>query len=82
MLCLTAVHVNTVRSAMKPAWGNPASLKFRVIREKEDNLFMVEFGCSSDLERSLACTPWMVGKYAVILQHYDKKLSAFEIVFD
>lgn len=22
-----AVHVNTIRSAMKPAWGNPAGLK-------------------------------------------------------
>jgi hypothetical protein len=29
------IHVNTVRSAMKPAWGNPIGLKFWPIREKE-----------------------------------------------
>lgn len=82
VLSLSPIHVNTVRSAMKPAWGNPVGLKFRAIGEKGDNLFVAEFGCSSDMERALAGTPWMVGKYAVILQGYDEKLSAFEIVFD
>lgn len=76
------VHVNTVRSAMKPAWGNPVGLKFRAIGEKGDNLFVAEFRCSADMERALAGTPWMVGKYAVILQSYDERLSASEIVFD
>jgi hypothetical protein len=33
------VHVNTVRSAMKPAWGNPVGLKIRAIGGKEDNMF-------------------------------------------
>ena len=28
VLSLTPVHMNTVRSAMKPAWGNPVSLQF------------------------------------------------------
>lgn len=43
---------------------------------------MAEFGSSSDMERALAGTPWMVGRHAIILQNYDKKLSASEIVFD
>lgn len=82
VLSPTPVHVNTVRSAMKPAWGNPIGLKFRSIGMKGDNMFVAEFGCKTDMERTLAGTPWMVGRYAVILQHYDEKLSASEIVFD
>ena len=76
------VHVNTVRSAMKPAWGNPIGLKFRPIGEKGDNLFVAEFGCASDLEMVLSGSPWMVGRYAILLQNYDEKLSASEIAFD
>jgi hypothetical protein len=82
VLSPTPVHVNTIRSAMKPAWGNPVELKVRAIGEKGLNLFVVEFGCNHYLERALAGTPWMVGRYAVILQNYDEKLSASEIVFD
>lgn len=82
VLSPSSVHVNTVRSAMRPAWGNPFGLKFRAIGEKADNLFVAEFGSSVDMERALAGTPWMVGRYAVILQNYDEKLSASEIVFD
>jgi hypothetical protein len=82
VLSSVPIHMNTVRSAMKPAWGNPVGLKFRAIGEKADNLFVAEFGCSADMERALAGTPWMVGRYAVILQNYDEKLSASEIVFD
>lgn len=38
------VHVNNVRSAMNAAWGNPVGFKIWSIGEKEDNLFVVEFG--------------------------------------
>ena len=75
------VHVNTVRSAMKPAWGNPVGLKLRAIGDKSDNMFVAEFGCRAGMDQALAGTPWMVGRYAVILQDYDEKLSALEIVF-
>jgi hypothetical protein len=34
------------------------------------------------MERVLAGTPWMVGRYDVILKDYDEKLSASEIIFD
>lgn len=77
-----AIHVNTVRVAMRPAWGNPVGLKVRAIGEKGDNLFVAEFGSSVDMERALAGTPWMVGHHAVILTCYDEKLSASEIIFD
>lgn len=45
-------------------------------------MFVAEFGSSADLERVLAGTPWMVGRYAVLLQHYDEKLCASDIIFD
>jgi hypothetical protein len=82
VLSPTPIHVTTIRSSMKPAWGNPMGLKLRAIGEKVDNLFVAEFGCKADLERVLAGTPWMVGRHAVILKDYDEKLSASEIVFD
>lgn len=82
VLSPSPVHVSTVRSAMKPAWGNPVGLKFRAIGNKGDNLFVAEFGSNIDLERVLAASPWMVGRYAVLLKNYDEKLSASDIVFD
>ena len=82
VLSPSPVHVNMVRLVMKPAWGNPVGLKFRAIGEKGDNLFVVEFGSGGDLERVLLGSPWMVGRYAVLPQKYDEKLSASEIAFD
>jgi len=76
------VHVSTVRSAMKSAWGNPVGLKMRAIGEKMDNLFVAEFGCARDMERILAGSPWTVGRYSILLQEYDEKLSPDEINFD
>ena len=81
VLSPSPVHVSTVRSAMKPAWGNPVGLKFRAIGEK-GHLFVAEFGSGVDLERVLAGSPWMVGRYAVLLQNYGEKLTASEITFD
>lgn len=82
VLSPSPVHVNAVRSAMKPAWGNPIGLKFRAIGEKGDNMFVAEFGRSADLERVLGGSPWMFGKYVVLLQHYDEKKCASDIIFD
>jgi len=76
------VHVNTVRAAMKPTWGNPVGLKIRAIGDKGDNLFVAEFASKVDLERVLAGTPWMVGRHAVVLKMYDERLNASEILFD
>ncbi|KAK3132103.1 hypothetical protein QOZ80_6AG0515850 [Eleusine coracana subsp. coracana] len=75
------LHVSTIGSAMKPAWGNPMGLKFRSIGEKCANLFVAEFGCMQDRDRVLAGSPWVVGKYSVLLQQYDERLSAAEISF-
>jgi hypothetical protein len=76
------IHVDTIRTAMKPAWGNPVGLKIRAIGEKGDNMFVAEFGSPRDMERVLLGAPWMVKKYAVLLQEFDGTLSATDIVFD
>lgn len=34
------------------------------------------------MDQALASMPWMVGRYVVILQDYDEKLSVPEIIFD
>lgn len=82
VLSPSIVNVNTIRSTMKPAWGNPYGMKVHAIREKTDNMFVAEFGCKAELERVMLGSPWMVGRHAVILQPYDERLSASEIVFD
>lgn len=82
ILASSPVHISTVRSAMKAAWGNPIGLKLRSIRGKGDNLFVAEFGSARDVDRVMQGTPWMVGKYAVLLQEYNEKLTASKLVFD
>lgn len=82
ILSPSTVHINTIRSAMRPAWGDPCGLKFRAIGEKGDNMFVAELGNKTDIERVMAGAPWMVGKHAVVLKQYDERLSASEIVFD
>lgn len=82
VLTLSVLHISTIRAAMKSAWGNPHGLKLRSIGEKTVNLFVAEFGGQMDMDRALVGSPWMVGKHAMILQGYDKRLSASEIRFD
>lgn len=60
VLSPSIVNVSSVRSAMKPAWGNPYGLKFRAIGEKNDNMFVAELG--SKMERIMAGSLWMVGQ--------------------
>lgn len=67
---------------MRPAWGNSPGLKIRAIGEKGDNLFVAEFGNGRDLDRVMTGSPWLFGKYGVLLQEYDESLSVNEIVFD
>lgn len=82
VLSPSMIHVNTIRAAMKPTWGNPHGLKFRAIGEKGDNLFVAELGSKAEMERILAGALWMVGRHAVILKEYDERLNASDIVFD
>lgn len=53
VLSPSVVHANTIKAVMRPAWGNLFGLKIRSIGEKNDNLFIAEFGCKVDLDRAL-----------------------------
>ena len=67
------LHVQTVMSAMRPAWGNPRGLEVRMVG---DNLFITEFKSEVDKKRVLDGSPWyigrqVVGRQVVILQDFD-----------
>lgn len=76
------LSATTILSAMRPAWGNPYGLKIRTVGEKGENIFVAEFGGKVDRDRARRGSPWIVGKYSVLLQAYDETLSAAEIKFD
>lgn len=82
MLSPVVVNVTTIRSAIKPAWGNPSGLKIRAIGDQEDNMFVVEFGSARDMDRVLSGSPWLVGKYSVLFEEYDETLCTADIKFD
>ena len=60
----TVSHIQTIRGAMKPAWGNPWRLRIRLVG---DNAFVADFANMADRDRVLECTPWMVGRHCVVL---------------
>jgi hypothetical protein len=78
----STVHTAAIYGAMKPAWGNPAGLKIRLVGAKAENLFVAEFDYEQDMERALGGSPWVVGKHAVILREYEDSLKPSEIRFD
>ena len=44
VLSPATLHIPTIRSAMKSAWGNPCGLKLRSVGDKAENLFIIDFG--------------------------------------
>jgi hypothetical protein len=44
-------------------------------------LFIAEFGTAADKQKALDGPPWVVGRYAVILQDYDKTLKPSDASF-
>ncbi|KAE8788264.1 hypothetical protein D1007_37659 [Hordeum vulgare] len=73
------LHIETIKSAMRPAWGNPRGLNFNSVG---DNLFVVEFGSQADRDRVMEGSPWRVGKHAVLLKFFDADISPVDVVFD
>jgi hypothetical protein len=63
VLAPNTLHINTISSALRPAWGNPHGL---VLNSAGDNLFVTEFGTKADKDRVVNGPPWVVGKYAVL----------------
>jgi hypothetical protein len=75
VMSLTPLHISTIMSAMKLAWGNPFDLRLRSMGEKTENLFIAEFGSVVDKFRTLRGSPWMASKHAVVLQMHDEILK-------
>ncbi|KAM0867314.1 hypothetical protein ACQ4PT_042074 [Festuca glaucescens] len=72
-------HIQSVRAATKPAWGNPKGLR---IRPPGDNVFVAVFATSADRDRVLEGTPWVVGWHAILLQPHDPRLRPSDVRFD
>lgn len=60
-------HIQTIASALKPAWGNPKGLIFRSVGE---NIFMAELSCKRDRDRVSEGYPWDMSKHDVILMDF------------
>lgn len=79
VLSPSITHIQSIRAAMKPAWGNPRGLKCRPVA---DNIFIADFANKGDMERALEGTPWMVGRHAVLLQELDPRIRPSDVRFD
>ncbi|KAM0917640.1 hypothetical protein ACQ4PT_009125 [Festuca glaucescens] len=79
VLSPAVTHIQSIRAAMKPAWGNPKGLKCRPVA---DNIFIADFANKEDMERALEGTPWMVGRHAVLLQELDPRIRPSDVRFD
>ena len=51
------LHIQTIASALRPAWGNPRGLQFRSMGE---NTFVAEFETKRDRDRIWIGSPWHV----------------------
>jgi hypothetical protein len=79
VLSPSPLHISTITSAMKSAWGNPFGPRLRSVGDRSDNMFIVEFGSDRDKQRALEGSPWVVGCYAIILQEYDETLKSLDV---
>ncbi|KAM0850525.1 hypothetical protein ACQ4PT_053028 [Festuca glaucescens] len=72
-------HIQTIASALRPAWGNPRGLEFRSVG---GNLFVAEFESQRDRDRMKEGSPWHVKKNAVILEEFVNCMQPSELRFD
>ncbi|KAK1644717.1 hypothetical protein QYE76_062522 [Lolium multiflorum] len=79
VLAPNVLHIQTISSAMRAAWGNPKGL---LLNPAGDNLFIAEFGSKADRDRVMEGSPWVVGKHAVLMQKYDVEVQPQDVVFD
>ncbi|KAI4970714.1 hypothetical protein ZWY2020_001628 [Hordeum vulgare] len=73
------LHIQTIISALRPAWGNPKGLVFRSVGE---NMFVAEFASQRDRDRVWEGAPWHVSKNAVVLAEFDECMCPSELSFD
>ncbi|KAK1626236.1 hypothetical protein QYE76_000551 [Lolium multiflorum] len=74
------LHINTITSVIRPAWGNPKGL---IVRHMGPNLFLAEFGSEADRSRVAKGGPWTLGnKHAILLKEFDVRVRPEEVVFN
>ncbi|KAM0902362.1 hypothetical protein ACQ4PT_019392 [Festuca glaucescens] len=73
------LHVQTIMSVVRPAWGNPKGMK---IRPMGPNIFLAEFSLEADILHVLKGGPWMLNKHAILLKLFDHKIKPMDVVFD
>jgi hypothetical protein len=79
VLAPNKLHVQTISSALRPAWGNPKGLTFN---PSGDNLFVVEFCSKADRDRVMEGSPWTVGRHVVLMKKYDTEVQSQMVFFD
>jgi hypothetical protein len=79
VLSPTNLHISTISSALRPAWGNP---RWLLLNPGGDNVFIAEFATKGDMDRVLDGPPWVVGKNAVILNDFNVDQKPDEMTFN
>ncbi|KAM0831023.1 hypothetical protein ACQ4PT_065803 [Festuca glaucescens] len=72
-------HIQTIASALRPAWSNPRGMFFRSVGK---NMFVAEFAMQRDCDRVWTGSPWLVSKNAVILSEFEDCMKPSELKFD
>ncbi|CAN6347958.1 unnamed protein product [Urochloa humidicola] len=77
-------QLQTIASAMRPAWGNPKGLVMRMVG---DDTFIAEFESELDKTRVLDGSPWYIGRQSVgrqvvILQDFNYDLRPSDVKFE
>uniref|UniRef100_A0ACD5U3J6 Uncharacterized protein n=1 Tax=Avena sativa TaxID=4498 RepID=A0ACD5U3J6_AVESA len=72
-------HIQTITSALRPAWGNPKGLVFRSVGR---NMFVADFKSQRDRDRVKAGSPWHVSHNDVILEEFVDHMRPTELKFD
>lgn len=79
ILSSSVLNIETIMSALYPAWGNPKGL---IARSVGENLFIAEFGSKQDMERVLNGSPWSMNKRAVLIKRFDPNQRPADIRFN